>query len=46
MNTQYPMRTVDLSALRENVRLIRAALPAGTLLMVSVKADGYIKQKV
>ena len=41
MNTQYPMRTVDLSALRENVRLIRATLPAGTLLMVSVKADGY-----
>lgn len=41
MITQYPLRTIDLSALRENVRLIKASLPAKTLLMVSVKADAY-----
>ncbi|MBQ7848330.1 MAG: alanine racemase [Clostridia bacterium] len=41
MNTQYPRRNIDLSALRENVRLIRASLPEGTMLMVSVKADAY-----
>ena len=34
-------RTVDLAVLRENVRLIRGALPAGTALMAVVKADGY-----
>lgn len=39
--TQYPLRTIDLSALRENVRLIRATLPERTMLMVSVKADAY-----
>ena len=41
MVTQYPVRTVDLAALRENVRLIRETLPAGTLFMAVVKADAY-----
>ena len=27
MISQYPVRTIDLSALRENVRLIKASLP-------------------
>ena len=37
--TQYPLRTIDLAALRENVRLIRAHLPEKTMLMAVVKAD-------
>ncbi len=41
MVTQYPERTVDLAALRENVRLLKAAIPAETLLMAVVKADAY-----
>ncbi|MBQ8200374.1 MAG: alanine racemase [Clostridia bacterium] len=41
MITQYPVRTIDLSALRENVRTIRAALPDTTMLMAVVKADAY-----
>ncbi len=38
---QYPVRTIDLSLLRENVRLIRDSLPAGTRLMAVVKANAY-----
>ena len=41
MMTQYPLRTIDLAALRENVRLIRAQLPEKTMLMAVVKADAY-----
>lgn len=41
MITQYPVRTIDLAILRENVRLIRASLPKKTLLMAIVKADAY-----
>ncbi len=39
--TQYPVRTIDLAVLRENVRLIRSTLPASTQLMAVVKADAY-----
>lgn len=38
---QYPVRTIDLSLLRENVRLIRDSLPVGTRLMAVVKANAY-----
>ncbi len=41
MITQYPVRTIDLAVLRENVRLIRRTLPQNTLLMAVVKADAY-----
>lgn len=41
MVTQYPERTVDLAALRENVRLLKNELPQGTQLMAVVKADAY-----
>ena len=41
MITQYPVRTIDLAALRENVRLLRESLPQKTLLMAVVKADAY-----
>lgn len=41
MISQYPVRTIDLSALRENVRLIKASLPEKTMLMAVVKADAY-----
>ncbi len=41
MIAQYPVRTIDLRVLRENVRWIRSALPDGTLLMAVVKADAY-----
>lgn len=41
MITQYPVRTIDLSILRENVRLIRQSLPGKTILMAVVKADAY-----
>ena len=41
MITQYPLRTIDLAALRQNVRLLKASLPAGTMLMAVVKADAY-----
>jgi len=37
----YPVLTVDLAVLRENVRLIRETLPRGTMLMAVVKADAY-----
>ena len=39
--TQYPLRTIDLSALRDNLRLMRAALPERTMLLAVVKADAY-----
>ncbi len=39
--TQYPVRTIDLAVLRENVRLIRQALPECTMLLAVVKADAY-----
>ncbi len=38
---QYPVRTIDLEALRENVRLLRSTLPKKTKLMAVVKADAY-----
>ncbi len=41
MITQYPVRTIDLAALRWNVRLLKECLPAQTLLMAVVKADAY-----
>ena len=41
MMTQYPLRTIDLSVLRENVRLIRASVPPETMVMAVVKADAY-----
>ena len=41
MITQYPLRTIDLSALRGNVRLLKDSLPSGTMLMAVVKADAY-----
>ena len=41
MLMQYPLQTIDMAALRRNVRLIRERLPAGTMLMAVVKADGY-----
>ena len=39
--TQYPERVTDLSALRENVRLLKASLPENVQLMAVVKADAY-----
>lgn len=39
--TRHAWVEVDLTALRDNVRLIRARLPAGVALGVVVKADGY-----
>lgn len=41
MITQYPVRTIDLAVLRENVRMIRQCLPEHTMLMAVVKADAY-----
>lgn len=41
MITQYPVRTIDLAVLRNNVRLIRESLPERTMLMAVVKADAY-----
>ena len=41
MMTQYPLRTIDLAVLRENVRLIRQGIPEGTMVMAVVKADAY-----
>lgn len=34
-------RTVDLSAIEENMRLIRSSVPSGVRVMAVVKADGY-----
>ncbi len=39
--TQYPVRTIDLAALRHNVRCLRDSLPERTLLLAVVKADAY-----
>ena len=41
VNVRHQVRRVDLSALRENVRLIRARVPATARLMAVVKADAY-----
>lgn len=41
MNTQYPVRIVDLAAIRNNVRLLRQDLPENALLLAVVKADAY-----
>lgn len=41
MVTQYPVRTIDLAALRANVREICRQLPPKTILMAVVKADAY-----
>ncbi|MGN1370435.1 MAG: alanine racemase [Aristaeellaceae bacterium] len=41
MNAQYPVQTIDLAVLRENVRLIRESLPAQTMLLAVVKANAY-----
>ncbi len=41
MISQYPVRTIDLAALRHNVRLLRESLPSGTRLCAVVKADAY-----
>ncbi len=41
MISQYPVRNIDLGALRHNVRAIRESLPAGVQIMAVVKADAY-----
>ena len=41
MITQYPVRTIDLAVLRDNICLIKDTLPDNTLLMAVVKADAY-----
>ncbi len=41
MNVRHHTRTVDLEALRSNVRLLRGAIPASAAMMAVVKADGY-----
>lgn len=41
MTTQYPVKVIDLSMLRQNVQLIRETLPVGTKLLAVVKADAY-----
>lgn len=41
MDTQYPVRTIDLAAIRHNVELLRHATPPGTKLLAVVKADAY-----
>ena len=41
VSTQYPIRTIDLAALRHNVSCIRKTLPQGTKLLAVVKADAY-----
>ena len=41
VNVRHQVRGVDLAILRENVRLIRSAVPASARLMAVVKADGY-----
>ncbi len=41
MNVEYPVRTIDLAVLRDNLRMIRERLPAHTMLMAVVKADAY-----
>ena len=39
--TQYPLRTMDLAALRHNVCQLKKTVPDNTMLMAVVKADGY-----
>ncbi len=41
MHSQYPMRTINLAALRQNLCIIRKNLPASTMLLAVVKADAY-----
>ena len=41
LNVRHQRRIVDLSILRENVRLICQAVPDATRVMAVVKADGY-----
>lgn len=41
MIAQYPVKMIDLSVLRRNIKLIRSAIPAGTKLLAVVKADAY-----
>ena len=41
MRADANTRTVDLSAIRDNVRATRAAVPAGTGILAVVKADAY-----
>lgn len=41
METQYPVQTIDLAALRHNVACIRQSLPDAVLLLAVVKADAY-----
>ena len=41
MIAQYPVKTIDLSILRQNISLIRSEIPAGTKLLAVVKADAY-----
>ena len=41
MEELLPGRCIDLAQLRENVRLIRGAVPEGTRLLAVVKADAY-----
>ncbi len=38
---QYPLRTIDLGALRDNVRLLKKTIPPQTMMMAVVKADAY-----
>ena len=41
MITQYPVKTIDLAVLRENIRLLRGTIPSDTMMMAVVKADAY-----
>lgn len=41
VNVRHQVRTVDLARLRENVRLIRQAVPQSAKLLAVVKADAY-----
>ncbi len=41
MLAQYPVQTIDLSAIRHNIRAMRATLPEHTMLLAVVKADAY-----
>ena len=41
MSAQKPGKEIDLSILRENVRLIRSVVPEKAMLLAVVKADAY-----
>lgn len=41
VNVRHQVRTVDLAGLRENLRLIRQAVPETAKLLAVVKADAY-----